>query len=137
MKNAKMLQVVIGIILSVAIIFTLYGIFLKDKLDKIKNIDPNIVSFDTITTNIQGGDYNYLKIDISLESLNSSSTKNLKDYKQQIRRTLLNIAMSQDGKNLLTPKGKEMMKNQIKLQIKREFGADVKSVYFSNFVMAD
>lgn len=137
MNNIKTLRTVIGIVLTVIIIFSLYGIFFKDKLDKSKRTDPNIVNFDTITTNVQGGDYNYLKIDISLQSPNDFTTKNIKEYKNQIRRTLLNIAMSQDGKTLLTPKGKEMMKNRIKLKIKREFGVDVKSVYFSNFVMAD
>lgn len=137
MNNAKKLQIILGMILSIVIIFLLYSIFFTDKLSKSKNIDPDIVQFDTITTNIQGGDYNYLKVDLSLQAPNKTNTQNLKKYKKQIRRTLINIAISQDGKTLLSTKGKDAMKEQIKHKIKRDYGVDVKGVYFSNFVMAD
>lgn len=136
MKNIKVLQIVIAMLLLVVIIFLAYSLFFAKELT-FKNKDESIVRFDTITTNVQGGDYNYLKMDLSLKAQNEDQAKSIRANRAQIRRLLLVISSAQDGKSLLRESNKNRLKNKIKNSIEENFNITVTDVYFTNFVMAD
>ncbi len=131
----KILKLLIGLLALILIVLLMYGIFLKDKLDKEDSTDTNIVKLDTITTSLQGGTYHFLKVDLSLHSQTQSSE--LRAYMPQVRRTVLNLAMKQNGEVLLRNDGKKAFKQQIKTAILKQYGIQVQDVYFNNFVMAD
>lgn len=136
MKNIKVLQIVIAMLLLVVIIFLAYSLFFAKELT-FKNKDESIVRFDTITTNVQGGDYNYLKMDLSLKAQSEDQAKSIRANRAQIRRLLLVISSAQDGKSLLRESNKNRLKNKIKNSIEENFNITVTDVYFTNFVMAD
>lgn len=136
MKNSKMLQIVIGMLLLVIIIFIIYALFFNKSLS-LNSRDSSIVKFDTITTNVEGGDYNYLKMDLSIKAQSKAQAKRIEENRPQIRRLLLYISSAQDGKSLLKEINKQNLKNQIKNNIKKDFNIVVEDIYFTNFVMAD
>ncbi len=139
MNRKQIVQLVLGLSILVTFLLISYKVFFKTELTKeeIDRTDMNIVKLDTITTNVQGGVYHYLKMDVRLHVPNEQNRLSLESYMPQVRRAILNISMMQDGKSLITPEGKAEFKNLIRYQIRKQFGIVVKDVYFSNFVLAD
>lgn len=135
MKNSKMLQVVIISILAISIIFLIYGSLFKGGSSN-QNKNPNQVDFETIVIDVQGNEYNFIKVDITLDA-SSDNISSIKSNKEQIRRVLLQTCSNEDGKSLLKPENKEMLKKRIVKNINKNLGINVKKVYFRNFVLAD
>lgn len=136
MKNVTKIQFVIILGLLVVIIFLIYSLFFNT-LKTRHEVDPTLVSLDTFTTNVQGGEFNYLKMDLTLKINNTAQKSDLISKKSQIRRLILNIATSQDGRWILQNKGKEELKQTIQNEISKDFGINVQNVYITDFVLAD
>lgn len=136
MKNSRVLQLVVILCLVVVIIFMLYREFFRDSLDyNTQEVSKQEIPFDTFTTNVTGGEFNFLKMDITLLASTKKGAEFIKENKPVVRRFLLTIFTAQDGRKILVDKDK--FEKTIKDKIKDEFDIDISRVYFTDFVLAD
>lgn len=136
MNSIKKSQLILSLALLVVIIFLLYSIFFTN-LKIAKKKDPTLVNFDTFTTHVQGGEFNFLKMNLSLKMENKEQKSRAIENKEQIRHYIINIASSQDGRVLLSPNGKDKFKAQIEKRVEQDFNLKIEKIYFTDFVLAD
>lgn len=133
MKKSKVLQLVIALIALVVIIFIVYAVFFKEKME-VQISKDNEVQFDTITANVQGDEYHYLKMNMTLVGADKMNAQAILDYKRNIRQYILNFTAKQNGLDVL--KKQEDFKQKIKDGLRDELDINVKKIYFTDYVLA-
>lgn len=122
--------------IMVAVIYALYTLFFGKSFNTKKSVNKNELALETIVIEVQGGEFGFLKADITLESVDKSASKMLQANQTQVRRLILHLVSQEDGRELLSEESKQALKEKIKKQIMRNLGINVANVYFRNFVLA-
>lgn len=120
----------------VAVIYALYTLFFGKSFNTKKSVNKNELALETIVIEVQGGEFGFLKADITLEGVDKSASKMLQANQTQVRRLILHLVSQEDGRELLSEESKQALKEKIKKQIMRNLGINVANVYFRNFVLA-
>lgn len=122
--------------IMVAVIYALYTLFFGKSFNTKKSVNKNELALETIVIEVQGGEFGFLKADITLEGVDKSASKMLQANQTQVRRLILHLVSQEDGRELLSEESKQALKEKIKKQIMRNLGINVANVYFRNFVLA-
>ena len=144
MERNKVSKIVMGIIIAVTLTYIIYGTFFKSgpnfgfnsmSISKVST-DPLEVALDNMVINLGKGQFSYVKAEFSIKTGSKSSSKVLSQNREGVRRLILSILSRQDGDELVTDKGKQMLKKLISESINEQIGIQVEDVYFRNFVLA-
>lgn len=122
--------------IMIAVIYALYTLFFGKSFNTKKSVNKNELALETIVIEVQGGEFGFLKADITLEGVDKSASKMLQANQTQVRRLILHLVSQEDGRELLSEESKQALKEKIKKQIMRNLGINVANVYFRNFVLA-
>ncbi len=154
MNGIKALKISIVVIIIVALIYLVVGMFLGgggDRKDKFQNFshrvagtpktstegtDKTMAALDGIVITLGGGKYHYLKADFSLKMKNREDKKSLEKNIDDVRDLILRYTSVQNSDKLDTQKGKEEYKQNLIKAIYHTFGYEVEDIYFRNFVLA-
>lgn len=145
MDNKRLLQIILIVIFSVALVYLIYGTFFKDGPRFAKSTvvgtkevstDPLEVPLDQIIINLGRGPYSFLKAEISLKAYDSYGAKQIMQKKEMVRRLVLNLASRADGEELATERGKEEFKKILMDSVNDQLGLNVQAIYYRNFVLA-
>ncbi|MFK5881421.1 MAG: flagellar basal body-associated FliL family protein [Sulfurospirillum sp.] len=154
MNGMKILKISLIVIVLVALVYFIVGIFMhgdgqtRDNFQKFsrhvagrtnkstQGTDKTEVPLDGIVITLGGGKFHYMKADMSLKMKNTDDKKALEKNIQDVRDLILRYTSTQNSDKLITEKGKKEYKDNLKKVIYNTFGYDVLDVYFRNFVLA-
>ncbi len=155
MNGSKALKISIVIIVLVVSVYFLVDTFIySDKQARVKyqnfsqqvsrtskisteGTDPAEVSLSGILINLKGGQYHYLKADMSFKMKDKNDKSDIQKNIQQVRDLVLRYTTTIDSSQLVTTKGKEEYKQGLKKVINDTFGYKIEDIYFRNFVLAE
>jgi flagellar basal body-associated protein FliL len=148
------LKISIVVIIAVALIYFIVGIFMHGDTQTKKNYqkfsqhmsssakkstegtDETDVALDGILINLGGGKYHYMKADMTFKMKNRDDKKSLEKNIHAIRDLVLRFTSFQKSSELITDAGKAKYKEKLKKLIYDNFGYDVEDIYFRSFVLA-
>jgi len=94
------------------------------------------VPLDKVLINISSGQYRYMKADMSFKMFDDEDRDKLVENMPLIRDMILRFSSEQDGSKLVTDKGREQYKIDLKNLIYDTYKLDIEKIYFRNFVLA-
>ena len=107
------------------------------KVDKsTQGTDKTEVPLNGIVITLGGGQYHYMKADMSFKMKNVEDKKALQKNINDVRDLVLRYTSIYNSSKLITAKGKQEYKDKLKKIIYNTFGYDVQDIYFRNFVLA-
>ena len=154
MNGLKALKISVIVVVLVAIVYFIIGIFLHGDEQTKQNYrkfseyvasrtnkstvgtDKTEVPLDGVVITLNGGKYHYMKADMSFKMKSVSDKKALKKDIKDVRDLVLRYTSAQNSDRLITAKGKLEYKNKLKKEIYHTFGYEVEDIYFRNFVLA-
>jgi flagellar basal body-associated protein FliL len=150
----KVLKISFIVILVVAIIYLIVGLFFLDNSKtstnygafgkvvssgakgSIRSTDALEVGLDKILINMRSGKYRYMKADMTFRMADEDQKEAILKNMPRIRDTILKFASSLDSDIMITPEGKENFKKELQNLIYNEYGHKIDAIYFNNFVLA-
>ena len=150
----KILKIVIGVIVLVAVTYIIVGIFfMSDGKTNTKfsgfgemvapggksntvSSDKLEVNIDKILINMHSGNYKHMKADMAFKMKDENNKKALVESMSSIRNTILRFSSNQDSSKLSTSVGKQQYKEDLKDLLYESYGLAIEDIYFRNFVLA-
>ena len=150
----KILKIVIGVIVLVAVTYIIVGIFfMSDGKTNTKfsgfgemvapggksntvSSDKLEVNIDKILINMHSGNYKHMKADMAFKMKDENNKKALVESMSSIRNTILRFSSNQDSNKLSTSVGKQQYKEDLKDLLYESYGLAIEDIYFRNFVLA-
>ena len=141
-KKGKLLIIIIAVVVLLAGGAGAYFFLLnkggeKDKVNSTKEAkDAQGVNFALEPFVVNLVDQKYLKVSIQLELSNPKLMETAKTKTPQIRDAIITILSSKSSEELITPEGKLIVKDEIKMRANQVLGENsVLNVYLTDFVM--
>ncbi len=140
MNNKKLAIISISFFLVSVIVFgmTIYFVFLKapsNAESKPKQVDTFKYDLGDFSTNI-GSSGRYFKGKIVIETTDKKTPEVIEKNIEPIRDYILKLIISQDIKSMISEKGIENIKTNIKKQISQITGKDdISNVYFTDYII--
>lgn len=140
MNSKKLAIISISFFLVSIIVFgmTIYFVFLKTPADaesKPKQVDTYKYDLGDFSTNI-GVSGRYFKGKIVIEATDKKTPEVIEKNVEPIRDYILKLIISQDIKSMMSEKGIDAIKVNIKKEISRITGKDdISNVYFTDYII--
>ncbi|MDX1808726.1 MAG: flagellar basal body-associated FliL family protein [Sulfurospirillaceae bacterium] len=98
--------------------------------------DPTEAALNGVLVTLRGGQFGYMKADITFKMKNESDEKKIEKNMQAVRNLVLQYTSTLDSTRLMYPNQREQYKSDLKKIIYKTFGYEVEDIYFRNFVLA-